>query len=258
MSGSRRIVVTGASRGIGRAVATALLARGDAVALIARDDQALAAVASAAPGRAHCLAADLAQPGQAEETVERAAQALGGLDGLVCCAGVVRYEFVGGISRGELAAQLAVNFLAPVLASQRAAALMGGGGGGSIVHLASTLALQPAPGTLGYAAAKAALLAAVKTLAAELAPQGVRVNAVAPGGVDTDMIRVPRLAPGEPSPVGDALAARIAAELAALRTLHPLGRLGTPAEIAAAVLFLLDAQWITGTVLVIDGGLLTR
>ncbi len=256
MSPPRRIVVTGASRGIGHAVAAALLARGDAVALVARDEQALTSLASAAPERAHCLVADLAQPGQAEATVERAAAALGGLDGLICCAGVVRYEFVGGISRSELAAQLAVNFLAPVLASQRAAALMGGGG--SIVHLASTLALQPAPGTLGYAAAKAALLAAVKTLAAELAPQGVRVNAVAPGGVDTDMIRVPRLAPGEPSPRGAALTTRIAAELAALRALHPLGRLGTPAEISAAVLFLLDAQWITGTVLVIDGGLLTR
>lgn len=248
-------MVTGASRGIGRAVAAALLARGDAVALVARDEPALFAVADAAPERAHCLAADLAQPGQAEESVERAAAALGGLDGLVCCAGVVRYEFVGGISRSALAAQLAVNFLAPVLAAQRAAALMSGGG--SIVHLASTLALQPAPGTLGYAAAKAALLAAVKTLAAELAPKGVRVNAVAPGGVDTDMIRVPRLAPGEPPPSGEALTARINTELAALRSLHPLGRLGTPAEIGAAVLFLLDAQWITGTVLVIDGGLLT-
>lgn len=256
MSHPRRLIVTGASRGIGRAVAAALLARGDAVALIARDEQALTAVASAAPERAHCLVADLAEPRQAEESVERAAAALGGLDGLVCCAGIVRYEFVGGISRSELTAQLAVNFLAPVLASQRAAALMSSGG--SIVHLASTLALQPAPGTLGYAAAKAALLAAVKTLAAELAPQGVRVNAVAPGGVDTDMIRVPRLAPGEPPPVGESLTARVTAELSALRSLHPLGRLGAPTDISAAVLFLLDAQWITGTVLLIDGGLLTH
>lgn len=256
MSAGRRIAVTGASRGIGRAVATALLARGDAVALIARDEQALAAVAAGASQRAHCLPADLAAPGQAEAAVERAAQALGGLDALVCCAGIVHYEFVGALSHAALAAQLAVNYLAPVLASQRAAALMGPGGG-SIVHLASTLGLHPAPGTLGYAAAKAALLSAVKTLAAELAPR-VRVNAIAPGGVDTDMIRVPRLAPGEPAPVGAALTARVAAEVAALQALHPLGRLGTPEEVSAAVLFLLDAPWITGTVLVVDGGLLTR
>ena len=177
MSPPRRIVVTGASRGIGRAVAAALLARGDAVALIARDASALAAVASAAPAHAYPLLADLAQPGQAEASVERAAAALGGLDGLVCCAGVVRYEFVGGISRSELAAQLAVNFLAPVLASQRAAALMSGGG--SIVHLASTLALQPAPGTLGYAAAKAALLAAVRTAKSEVIERGTSVVCVA-------------------------------------------------------------------------------
>ncbi len=256
MSAGRRIAVTGASRGIGRAVATALLARGDAVALIARDEQALAAVAAGASQRAHCLPADLAAPGQAEAAVERAAQALGGLDALVCCAGIVHYQFVGALSHAALAAQLAVNYLAPVLASQRAAALMGPGGG-SIVHLASTLGLHPAPGTLGYAAAKAALLSAVKTLAAELAPR-VRVNAIAPGGVDTDMIRVPRLAPGEPAPVGAALTARVAAEVAALQALHPLGRLGTPEEVSAAVLFLLDAPWITGTVLVVDGGLLTR
>ena len=256
MSAGRRIAVTGASRGIGRAVATALLARGDAVALIARDEQALAAVAAGASQRAHCLPADLAAPDQAKAAVERAAQALGGLDALVCCAGIVHYEFVGALSHAALAAQLAVNYLAPVLASQRAAALMGPGGG-SIVHLASTLGLHPAPGTLGYAAAKAALLSAVKTLAAELAPR-VRVNAIAPGGVDTDMIRVPRLAPGEPAPVGAALTARVAAEVAALQALHPLGRLGTPEEVSAAVLFLLDAPWITGTVLVVDGGLLTR
>jgi NAD(P)-dependent dehydrogenase (short-subunit alcohol dehydrogenase family) len=255
-SPARRIVVTGASRGIGRAVAEALLARGARVALVARDRRRLSELASAYPEQARVIEADLAEPAAAESAIERAAQALDGLDGLVGCAGIVRYGFVGGLTRSDLAEQLAVNFLAPVLASQRAAALMQAGG--SIVHVASTLALHPAPGTLGYAASKAALLAAVKTLAAELAETGVRVNAVAPGVVDTEMIRVPRLRPGELPPEGSAREARITAELCALQELHPLGRLGTPADVRDAVLYLLDATWITGTVLVVDGGLLTR
>ena len=124
--------------------------------------------------------------------------------------------------------------------------------------LSSTLAMRPAPTTIAYAASKAALIAMVKAAALELAPDGIRVNAVAPGVVETDMTRALRLAPGEPMPLGEEHEARVAAQLDALRRLHPLGRLGTPEEIAEAITFVLDAAWATGSVLTIDGGLTMR
>jgi NAD(P)-dependent dehydrogenase (short-subunit alcohol dehydrogenase family) len=123
-------------------------------------------------------------------------------------------------------------------------------GGGAMVVVASTLATHTATGTAAYAASKAALVAAARTFARELAPT-VRVNVVAPGVVDTDMVRAPRrpLAPGE---VREDV---VRAELATLRALHPLARLGTPDDVAAAVQYLLEAAWVTGSVLTVDGGL---
>ena len=252
-----RVLVTGASRGIGRAVAEALLARGATVAASGRDTVALAALQASAPDRVFPLPADLSDPAAVDGLVDRAVEAAGPLDALVQCAGMVRYADVGGIARGDFEAQLALNLVAPVLLAQAFARhVREAGGVASIVHVASTLALRPAPSTLAYAASKAGLISATRTLAAELAPHGIRVNAVAPGVVDTDMIRVPRLRPGEPEPTGDARERRVAAELETLRSLHPLGRLGTPEEVAEAVLALLDAPWTTGAVHVVDGGLL--
>jgi NAD(P)-dependent dehydrogenase (short-subunit alcohol dehydrogenase family) len=125
------------------------------------------------------------------------------------------------------------------------------------VNVASTLATNPAEGTAAYAASKAALIAWTRALALELAPHQVRVNAVAPGIIDTDMIHVLRgvdpagLPPAEQE-------ARVAAQLGRLAALHPLGRLGTPDEVAEAVIYLLEAKFVTGTVLVVDGGLTLR
>jgi NAD(P)-dependent dehydrogenase (short-subunit alcohol dehydrogenase family) len=116
-----------------------------------------------------------------------------------------------------------------------------------MVLVASTLALAPAPLTAAYAASKAALISVARSLAIELGPRGVRVNAVAPGVVDTEMIRAPR--PGEDS------AAAVAARLERLRRLHLLGRLGSPVDVAEAVLYLLCAPYVTGTILTLDGGL---
>jgi 3-oxoacyl-[acyl-carrier protein] reductase len=121
---------------------------------------------------------------------------------------------------------------------------------GSIVVLASTLAFRSAPTTSAYAASKAALLSAAKSAALELAPR-IRVNALAPGVVDTDMVRVPRRALG----ANEDAAPVLAEQLEALRKLHPLGRLGTAEEVAEAALYLLEASWLTGSVLTIDGGL---
>jgi NAD(P)-dependent dehydrogenase (short-subunit alcohol dehydrogenase family) len=250
-----KALVTGASRGIGRAVAQALLDGGAKVALAVRDEADVAPLLAAAPA-ALALGVDLRREDQTASLVDRASAALGGLDVLVNCAGIVRYNALGAVSRTELMEQLEVNFVAPFTLSQRAACQMRGTGGGVIVNVASTLGLRPAPQTAAYSASKAALISLTRSLALEFARDGVRVNAVAPGVIDTDMVHVLRPAPGMSANAGSGdAAAQLEAQLSHLRELHPLGRLGTPDEVAQAVLFLISATFVTGTVLVADGGL---
>jgi NAD(P)-dependent dehydrogenase (short-subunit alcohol dehydrogenase family) len=251
-----RVLVTGASRGIGRAVVERLLERGATVAVVGRSEEALVQLARRDPSRVTVLVGDLAEPTQRRRMVERAAAELSGLDGLVGSAGIALHQRVGAIDEATIAAQLAVNLVAPLLLAQDAAAVMRAQGtGGAIVHVSSTLAVQPAPGTAVYGAAKAALNAVTRSLAGELAEDRIRVNAVLPGVVDTDMVREPRLAPGEEPPTGATRERRVQAQLEALRELHPLGRLGKPADIADAVVHLLDAEWTTGSLMLVDGGL---
>lgn len=250
-----RVLVTGASRGIGAACARALLDEGAHVALTARDDGALRAVARDAE-RAVVLPADLGDDAARDALVGRATEALGGLDGLVLAAGVARHAPFEALSEEALRAQLDLNLVAPLMLLQRALPTLREGRG-SVVLIGSTLAERPAPGTTAYAASKAALHAATRQLAAELAP-AVRVNAVAPGVVDTAMVRALRLAPGEAKPEGTEHRARVDEQLEGLRRLHPMGRLGRPEDVAAAALHLLGAEWCTGTVLTVDGGLTAR
>ncbi len=247
------VIVTGATRGIGRATVDAVLARGGRVVGIARDAEALSALEALHPNRLRGVAAHLENTEQLPEVAERAREAFGEIDGLVNCAGIARYEPVGAITHESLEAQLRVNLMAPLLLSQTVADHMRTRGG-AIVNVSSTLSERVAPLTAVYAATKAALNALTKSLALELAPHGIRVNAVLPGGVDTDMLRAPRLRPGE-SLSGAELEERVQSQLAALRVLHPLGRLGTPAEIASVIVAALDQAWQTGSLITIDGGL---
>jgi len=234
-----RALVTGASRGIGRAVALALGARGAQLALCARDREALDALCTQIDG-ACGLTCDLSRAEEAEALVGRAVAALGGLDAVINCAGIVHYAAVGGVTRDALGEQLAVNLVAPFLIAQRAAEhLRAESRPGVIINVASTLGIRPATDSSAYAASKAGMIVMTRAFATELGPSNIRVNAVAPGLIDTDMIRIPR-----------------ADELEALRKLHPLGRLGTPEDVAEAVLYLIDADFVTGTVLTVDGGLL--
>ena len=127
-------------------------------------------------------------------------------------------------------------------------------GWGRVVSVGSINQLRPKSVVTAYAATKAALNALTKGLALELAPYGIRVNAVLPGGVDTDMLRTPRLRPGE-SLSEPEIERRVESHLAGLSALHPLGRLGTPAEVASVIVAALDQSWQTGSLITIDGGL---
>jgi NAD(P)-dependent dehydrogenase (short-subunit alcohol dehydrogenase family) len=247
------VIVTGATRGIGRATVAAILARGGQVVALARDERALADVVAATPARVRVVAADLADVAQVHEAAQRAIDAFGSVDGLVNCAGIARYEPVATVGLESIEAQLRVNLIAPLLLSQAVAAHLRGREG-SIVNVSSTLSEHVAQSTVVYAATKAALNTLTKGLALELASAGVRVNAVLPGGVGTDMLRTPRLRPGESLSPEEA-ERRVESQLAALAELHPLGRLGKPEEVAAVIVQVLDQTWQTGSLVTIDGGL---
>jgi 3-oxoacyl-[acyl-carrier protein] reductase len=246
-------LVTGATRGIGRAVVLALLSAGRRVVAVGRDATALSALERAHPGRVVGLAIDLSQPRAAAFAVDEAERVVGPLDELVYAAGIVEYAPALEAGEAALRRQLELNFIAPFTMVQRAGQRMTARGQGAIVAVASTLAFAVAPGTAAYAASKAALVNAMRTFALELAPH-VRVNVVAPGVVDTEMVRVPR----KPLRADENREEAIEAELVALRALHPLQRLGSADEVAEAVLYLLAARWVTGTVLTVDGGLTLR
>lgn len=248
-----RVLLTGASRGIGAAIARRLLSAGVRLAVAGRDLEALEALVANGSGHA-VLRADLTARDQIEALADRAAAALGGLDGFVGCAGVVEYTKVGAITADALERQMTVNFTAPFLIGQAAAEHIAGQGGGAMLFIASTLGTSTAPLTAAYAASKAALISMTRSFALELAPRSIRINAIAPGVVDTDMVRVLRPAGADVSDAagGDA---RLAAQREQLRLLHPLGRLGKPEDVAESALYLLGTPYVTGTVLVVDGGL---
>lgn len=251
----RRVLLTGASRGIGNAIARALLREGVRLAVAGRDRAALEAVLDGASGHA-LLEVDLARVGDVEACVDRAADLLGGLDAFVACAGVSEHAAVGEISAEKLARQFDVNFTAPFLMAQRAARPIAAAGGGSILLIASSLGVKPAKQTAAYAASKAALISMTQSFALELGAQRIRVNAIAPGVVDTDMARGNFRPPPGADPTDAAAQGHIAERLEALRRLHPLGRLGNPADVAETAIYLLRASYITGAVVPVDGGLL--
>ena len=185
---------------MGLAVAEALLRAGGQVAVTGRRAERLEAVVRAWPGQAVALPCDLASPSERAGLLARARDALGGLDGLVHSAGVVEHQLPGHISEDALRAQLEINLVAPLRLGEEALSVLEDGGG--MVFIASTLALRPLPTSAVYSAAKAGLLAAMRSLAIAGAARRIRANAVCPGVVDTEMVRAPRLSPGETPPDG--------------------------------------------------------
>ena len=235
-------VVTGGSRGIGKAIGAALAGAGASVVLTSRRQEALDAAAAEIGGDVVGFAAHAGEPDQARAALRFAADRFGGLDVLVNNAATNPYFGpMLGISEAQMDKTVQVNQRALVTWTREAlAAGLGRRPGASVVNIASIGGLSVESGIGYYNVTKAAVLHLSRQLAAELAP-GVRVNAIAPGLVKTDFAR----ALWEEH--GDAIAART-----------PLGRLGEPEDIAGAALFLVSdaAAWMTGSSLVVDGGAL--
>jgi 3-oxoacyl-[acyl-carrier protein] reductase len=241
----RRVLVTGGSRGIGRAVAAAFAAAGDSVAVhYGSSKDAAHAVVDELPGSGHvAVQAELADPEAVRSAVDEAAQRLGGLDVLVNNAGVflAHPPLETSYEQWQQAwtTTLSVNLMAAANATFCALPHLVAAGGGAVVNVSSRGAFRGEPACPAYGASKAGMNAMGQSLAVALAPHGIRVGTVAPGFVQTEMAREVLDGPG-----GDAVRAQ-----------SPLGRVARPEEVAAAVLWLAspEAAFSTGTIIDVNG-----
>jgi NAD(P)-dependent dehydrogenase (short-subunit alcohol dehydrogenase family) len=244
---SHVVLVTGASSGIGRATALALACEGAAVALVALPGDELDDVTRACRERganAVAVAGDVTRPGDVEDAFARAEQ-LGPVDGVFNNAGVSMVVPITDTTDEQWDRLVGINLTGSFYVARAAARAMVPRRRGAIVNTASELALIGEDGYAAYTATKGGILSMTRALAAELAPHGVRVNAVCPGATDTPLLRA------EYATAPDPAAARREGE----RSIA-LGRLGQPEEIAQVVVFLLsdDAAYVTGSHYVVDGG----
>ena len=239
----RSALVTGASRGIGRAIAAALAREGWPVCVnyLERRDAAEALVRDLrAQGRAAmALQADVADRAAVEAMVRAASEELGPVELLVNNAGISHQGLFQDLDDGDWDRLLAVNLTGPRNAIQAVLPHMLAEKRGNIVNISSIWGLRGGSCETAYACTKAAVIGLTRSLALELAPSGIRVNCVAPGCIETDMVRA----------LGEETRAMLVEET-------PLGRLGTPEDIANAVAFLASekAAFLTGQVLTADGG----
>ncbi len=240
----RAALVTGAGRGIGRAIALRLAAAGARVAINYRtsrqEAEALAAEITTAGGRAEIFPADVSQPAEAQALIEAVHKAMGRLDILVNNAGVIRDGLLISLEDEDWRTVIATNLDSVFYCCRAAARIMIRQRFGRIINMSSVAGTRPNRGQVNYAASKGGINALTRALAAELASRNITVNAVAPGVIETEMTQAIR----------DAAHDQILASIG-------LKRLGRVEDIAGVVAFLAsdDAAYITGEILHVDGGL---
>ena len=242
----KSVIITGASRGIGKATALAFARNGYDILLCYQsreeDAKATAEEAKAFGVRAVPFQMDVSSVSDCRRTAAKALMEFGQIDALVCNAGIALPELFTQTSEEEYDRLFSVNTKGVFFLSQAVAREMIASGGGSIVTVSSMWGIAGASGEVAYSASKAAVIGMTKALAKELAPSGIRVNCVAPGVVDTEM---------------NACYDEEAMEALAEKT--PLGKIGDPEEIANAIFFLAseNASFITGQTLTVDGGFIS-
>lgn len=238
----RRVVVTGAGSGIGLETARLLVDAGAQVCLVGRRTEPLEAAVGSFGGSAWAAPCDVSLPAGVEGLAAAVRERWGRLDGLVNNAGIAPMATLDETSPELWDETFAINSRGPYLMCRALGGLLRRGRSPAVVNVSTNLAAKPIPGMAAYNASKAALNHLTRSLALEWAP-AVRVNAVMPGVVDTPIHAGRGMTPEDVHAMG---------------SIHPLGRIGTPRDVAAAILFLLSdaAAWITGAVIPVDGGAL--
>ncbi|MBT5738914.1 MAG: 3-oxoacyl-[acyl-carrier-protein] reductase [Planctomycetes bacterium] len=236
----RKVIVTGGTRGIGKAIASGFAAAGAQVILTGRDATNAQSIAAELDGDVQGLELDVASGESVQKFFTEALDRLGGLDILVANAGITRDKLVMALKDEDWDDVLGTNLRGAFLCAREAIRPMIRNRGGRIIGVSSVIGLTGNPGQGNYAASKAGLIGLIKSLAQEVASRNITVNAVAPGMIETDM------SADLPEKAREAIASRI-----------PAGRAGSAQEVASAVMFLAsdDASYITGEVLRVDGGL---
>ena len=235
-------IVTGASRGIGLAIARELASRGSDVVLISRGGcpEQAEAIAKEFGVKTFTFACDVSNSESVKDAFKQAIDALGGVDCLVNNAGITRDGLVLRMKDEDFDNVIATDLRSTFLCTRAVLRTMMGARKGSIVNIASLNGIRTQAGQANYAAAKAGVIGMTKSNSMEFGSRGITVNAVAPGFIDTDMTAT----------MSEETRAKYAAQI-------PLGRLGQPEDVAKAVAFLAsdDAKYITGQVIGVDGGL---
>jgi NAD(P)-dependent dehydrogenase (short-subunit alcohol dehydrogenase family) len=241
-------VITGAANGIGRATAELFAREGARLVVTDVDGEGLEKLRAGLPGDVEISVGDVSIPEQAQAMIAAAVDAYGQVDVLVANAGVIPLLDITAATPDDWDQVMAVDGKGMFLTCKYAVEAMLTSGGGSIVCLSSISGLAGQKGQSTYGPAKFVASGLAMHLAVEWAGHGIRVNAVAPGTIRTERVRRLQDEPGGPE------------YLSAIEKMHPVGRLGEPAEVAAAICFLAsdEASFITGAVLPVDGGYLAQ